>query len=84
MIHTTFQGKRPGGSGEEDFNKAFFHICAWRLPWSCDRDQINKTSFPFCLEAACEILLKLAELFQRRIHLKMLTDDGRTTETTIL
>ena len=37
-------------------------------------------SFPQCLDATYEIWLHLAQWFQRRIRLKVWTDDRRTTE----
>ena len=46
MLHTKFHENRPAGSGEEDFLKGFYHIWAWRPSWSCDKDHVNKFSFP--------------------------------------
>ena len=40
MQHTKFQGHRPFGSGEEDVLR-FYHIWAWRPPWTCDLDRLN-------------------------------------------
>ena len=46
MLHTKFREIQPAGSGGEDFLKGFYHIWAWRPPWSCDQDAVNKISFP--------------------------------------
>ena len=45
MLHTKFRGNRPAGSGEEDFLKGFYHIWAWRPPWSCDQHQVTRFHF---------------------------------------
>ena len=59
MLHTKFQRNWFSDSGEEIL-LGFYHIWAWRPPWSCDLNRIYKLSFPFCLEAAYEISFKLA------------------------
>ena len=58
------------------FLKGFYHIWAWRPSWSCDQDHLNKLSFPHPKESPYEISVQLAQWFQRRRCLKMLTDDG--------
>ena len=50
MLLTRFQGHRPFGSREEDFFSGFYHIWAWRSPWWCDQDHLNKLSFPHPME----------------------------------
>ena len=57
MLHAKFRGNRPAGSGEEGFLKDFYHIWAWRPPWSCDPDALNKPSFPLPNEALHKIWL---------------------------
>ena len=57
MLHTKPQGHWPFGSGEEDFLKGFYHIWAWRPPWSRDPDPANKLSFPHPVVAPYEIWL---------------------------
>ena len=59
------------------FFKGFYHIWAWRPPWSCDPDPANKLSFPYPTEAPYEICLWLAQRVWRRRSLKMV--DGRRT-----
>ena len=56
------------------FLKGFYHIWAWRPSWSCDQDSLNKLSFPHPKESPYEIWAQLAQWFQRRRSLKMLTD----------
>ena len=64
------------------FLKGFYHIWAWRPSWPSDQDHLNKLLFPRPKESPYEILVQLAQWFQRRRCLKMLTDgqtmDGRT------
>ena len=50
MLYTKFQGHRPLGSQEEDF-EVFHHLWAW----SCDPDHLNKLSFPYPTEDPHEI-----------------------------
>ena len=57
MLHTKFRGNPSTGSGEEDFMKSFYHICAWRSSWLCDPDVVNKLSFPLPKEAPHNIWL---------------------------
>ena len=83
MLHTMFQDHRSIGSGEKDFY-GFYHIWAWRPSWSCDQDRFNNCSFPRPLEATYEIWLQLAQKFQRRSRLKLLTDDDRRRSMPIL
>ena len=56
----------------------FYHIWAWRPPWSCDPDALNKLLFPRPMEAPHEIWLQLAQRFWRRRSLKMV--DGQRTD----
>ena len=68
---------------EEKIFKGFYHIWAWRPSWSTDLDHFSNFSFPHPKEAPYEIWAKLAQRFQRRSRLKMLTDgrtDGRTDD----
>ena len=48
MLYAKFRGNI--GSGE-DLWMFFYHIWAWRQSWSCDRDAVNKFSFPLHKEA---------------------------------
>ena len=78
MLHTKFRGNRPAGSEEEDF-EGFFHIWAWRPPWSCDPDATNKLSFYLPKEAPQKNWLGLAQRFRRRRCLNIV-NDGRTPD----
>ena len=60
------------------FLKGFYHIWAWRPSWKCDQDHLNKLLFPRPKESPYEIWVQLAQWFQRRRCLKMLTDGRRT------
>ena len=86
MLHTKFQGHRPFGSGEEDF-EGFYYIWAWRPSWPCDQDRLIKLSFPHPMETSEDILLQSAQWFLKRRCLKMLTTttyihtDGRQRST---
>ena len=80
MLHTKSQGHRPSGSGEEDF---------WRVFTIYGRGghlgHVTKTIWTkFCShhpkESPYEIWVQLAQLFQRRRCLKMLTDDRQTAD----
>ena len=62
---------------EKTIFKGFYHIWAWRPSWSMDRDHFSNFSFPQPKKVPYEIWAKLAQGFQRRSRLKMLTD-GRT------
>ena len=79
MLHTKSEGHPPSGSGEKVFN----HLWAWWPSWSCDQDHLNKLLFLHPKESPYEIWVKLAQWFQRRRCLKMLTDglwmDARVT-----
>ena len=77
MLHIRSRGHRPSGSGE-DFKRVFYHIWAWWPSWSCDQDHLNKLLFSCPKESPYEIWVQLAQWFQRKRCLKMLTDDGRT------
>ena len=44
MLHTKFRGNRLPVP-KKDF-EGFYLIWAWQLSWSCDRNQVNKFSFP--------------------------------------
>ena len=72
LLHTKFQGHQPFGFGE-DFLRFLQYIWAWRPSWSCDQDRLNNLSFPHLMEALYEIWLQLAQWFQRRRCMKMLT-----------
>ena len=76
MLPAKYQPNPPGGSGEEDFWRVFYHIWAWRPSWISDQNHFNYFSFPQCLDATYEIWLHLAQWFQRRSRLKVWTDDG--------
>ena len=54
--------------------KCFYHIWAWWPSLSTDRDHFSNLSFPRPKEAPYEIRAKLAQRFQKRSRLKMLTD----------
>ena len=43
MLHNKFQGNQPSISGEEDFFKCFYHICALWPSWSGDLDPLKST-----------------------------------------
>ena len=73
MLHTKFQGHRLLGSGEEDFFSDFYHIWAWRPFWSCDQHRLTNFCYPIPRRLHYEIWLQLAQWFQRRRCLKMLT-----------
>ena len=79
MLHTTSQGQRPFGPGEEKFFKGFYPIWAWR-PY--DLDRLNKLSFPHPMEAPHEMWLQSAQWFLPRRCLKMLTHIPTYTRTT--
>ena len=76
MLHTTFRGNRPAGSGEEDF----YHTWVWSPSWSCDPDAARNLSFQLPKEAPHKIWLRSGKRFQRRRCLKLWTDDGQTTD----
>ena len=80
VLHTKPQGHWPFGSGEEDFLKGFYHLWAWGPSWSCDPDPANKLLFPHPTEASYEIRLWYAQRFWRKRSLKMVDDDGWTTD----
>ena len=50
--------------------KGFYHIWAWRPPWSINCDHFSILSFPQPKEAPYEIWAKLAQRLQRRSRLK--------------
>ena len=52
------------------FFKGFYHIWAWRPPWSMNCDHFSNLSFPQPKEAPYEIWAKLAQRLQRRSRLK--------------
>ena len=52
------------------FFKGFYHIWAWRPPWSMYCDHFSNLSFPQPNEAPYEICAKLAQGLQRRSRLK--------------
>ena len=54
--------------------KGFYDIWAWRPSWSMNRNHFSNLSFPQPKEASYQIWAKLAQQFQRRNGLKMLTD----------
>ena len=60
--------------------KGFYHIWAVRPSWSCDQDHLSKLLFPYPKESQYEISVQLAQWFQRKRSLKMLTDGQRTDE----
>ena len=45
MLQAKFQDHRTSDSGKEVF-KAFYHIWAWCLSWSCNLGHLYKLSFP--------------------------------------
>ena len=51
MIYAKIQPKSILGSREE----GFYHIWAWRLYWSTNRDHFSNLLFPLCKEAPYEI-----------------------------
>ena len=55
---------------EKKIFKGFYHIWAWRPPWSTNRDHFSNLSFPQPKEAPHEIWAKFA---QRRSRLKFWT-----------
>ena len=71
MLHNKFQHFGP----REDFLR-FLHYMGMGRSWSYDQDQLNELSSPHHREAPYEILLWLAQWFQRRICLKSV-DHGR-------
>ena len=75
MLHTKFRESRPVGSGEEFL--VFYHIWAWRPPWSCDQDPANKLLLPLPKDAPHKIWLSSAKQFHRR-SLKLWMDGRRT------
>ena len=80
MLHTTW--KSASWFWRRRFLKGFYHILAWRLPWSCDPYATNKISFPLPKKAPHKIWLCSAKRFPRRCsneHCGRQTDDGRRT-----
>ena len=69
MLQIMFQGHRLFGFDEDVLR--FSHI--WQPSWPCDLDRLNTHLFPRPKEAPYEIWLQLAQWFQRKICLKMLT-----------
>ena len=76
MLPAKYQPNPPGGSGEEDFWRVFYHIWAWRPSWISDQKHFSYFSFPQCLDATYEIWLHLAQWFRGEVVWKC----GRTTE----
>ena len=58
---------------EKKIFKGFYHIWAWRPPWSTNRDHFSNFLFPLPKKAPYEIWAKLAQRLQRRSCLKILT-----------
>ena len=56
--------------------KVVYRIWAWRSSWSCDRDHLNKVSFPHPKESPYEIVLNLPSGFKG----EDVCVDGRTTD----
>ena len=79
MLPAKYQPNPPAGSGEEDFLMVFtIYGHGGHLEF-----RIKSILAIFCSPSAWmlhEIWLHLAQWFQRRSHLKVWTDDGRTTE----
>ena len=49
-----------------------YYVLAWWPSWSCDRDHLNKLSFPHPAEVPHEIWLQSASQFLRKKSLKIL------------
>ena len=65
---------------EKKILKSFYHIWAWRQPWSMDLDQFSNLSSPWSEEAQYKIWAKLAQRLQKRSRLKSVNGwmDNRT------
>ena len=74
MLHTKSQGNPAFWFWKRIFLKGFYHIWAWWPSWSCDHNHFEQT---IPKDSPYEIRVQLAQWFQRRRCLKMLTD-GRT------
>ena len=58
---------------EKKIFKGFYHIWAWRPPWSTNHDHFSNLLFPLSKEAPYEIWAKLAQRLQMRSCLKFWT-----------
>ena len=56
---------------EKQIFKGFYHIWAWRPPWSINCDHFSNLSFPQPKEAPYEMCAKLAQSLQRRRFLNV-------------
>ena len=78
MLHTKFRENRLAGSREERrFIKGFYHIWAWRPPWSCDLNAANKLWFPLPKEAQYKFSFGQTVLEKKRFKIVY---DGRTLD----
>ena len=86
VVHITPNGKFALENGHSILPQIWlgtviYQLWTWRPSWSCDHDCLEEFSFPRPMVAPHKIWLQFTLWLLKRSCLKMLTDDGRTTDT---
>ena len=83
MLHATFRGKRPSGSGVEDKPYVgFYHIWAWRPSWSCDQHHVIRFLISLYLKAFIQYLVQIRKVVSEKIRFEFLLGQGQVMTLT--